>query len=220
MPDDSSSKDSFLEGKTTSFSEFVYGNRINIFLIFLGLILLGSGVLIYINSRENNDIEIIESVDEDSVNQEIIVEIAGSVEKPGVYNMPNLSRVEDLLIISGGLSADADRSWVEKYINRAAKLTDGQKFYIPKENEQSDSTSANNLSRESGGILGESDNQNNPVNINTASQKELEGLPGIGPVYAQNIIEQRPYSSVEELLSKDALKSFVYEKIKELVTVY
>ncbi|MHA2055880.1 MAG: ComEA family DNA-binding protein [Candidatus Hodarchaeales archaeon] len=56
--------------------------------------------------------------------------------------------------------------------------------------------------------------------MNTATLKELDSLPGIGPVYGQSIIEHRPYSTVEELLSKDALKKSTYEKVKDLVTVY
>ncbi len=58
------------------------------------------------------------------------------------------------------------------------------------------------------------------ININGASQKELESLWGIDPVTAQNIIEQRPYSSVEELLNKKILKTNVYETNKDKLTVY
>jgi competence protein ComEA len=57
------------------------------------------------------------------------------------------------------------------------------------------------------------------ININTASASELESLWGIGPVYAQNIIEHRPYSKVEELLEKKVLKENVYERNKSLLTV-
>lgn len=58
------------------------------------------------------------------------------------------------------------------------------------------------------------------VNVNTATQKELEALWGIGPVTAQNIIEQRPYSTVEELLNKKILKTNVYETNKDKLSVY
>ena len=58
------------------------------------------------------------------------------------------------------------------------------------------------------------------ININTASQKELESLWGIGPVYAQNIIEHRPYSSLEELLTKKIIKKNVHERNKEYLTIY
>jgi len=58
------------------------------------------------------------------------------------------------------------------------------------------------------------------TNVNSANQSELEDLTGIGPVYAQSIIEHRPYSNVEELVSKGALKKSVFEKIKDSVTAY
>ncbi len=220
MPGDSPSPDEFLEEKSTAFLDFIYGKRINIILILMGLIFLGSGVLLYKNTQKVSDIEIVESVNQESEKNQIIVEIVGAIENSGVYKFTQDSRVEDLLIKSGGLSADADRVWVEKYVNRAAKLIDGQKFYIPRQNEQSQSTSANYPNGDSSDVLGELEVKNQLVNINIASQAELELLSGIGPVYAQNIIEHRPYSSVEDLFTKGALKNSVYEKIKDKVRVY
>jgi len=64
------------------------------------------------------------------------------------------------------------------------------------------------------------DNTSENININTASQNQLESLWGIGPVTAQNIIEQRPYSTVEELLNKKILKTNVYETNKDKLSVY
>jgi len=58
------------------------------------------------------------------------------------------------------------------------------------------------------------------MNINTVSLQTLDSLPGIGPVYAQNIIEHRPYSDVQELVSKGAIKQSLYDKIKNLISVY
>ena len=58
------------------------------------------------------------------------------------------------------------------------------------------------------------------ININTASVSELDRLWGVGPATAEKIIGGRPYSSVEELLSKKAVKSNVYERIKDEVSVY
>lgn len=219
MSDESLLKEDFFEEKSAVFSDFIYGNRVNIFLFLLGLIMLGSGVLIYQNSQNTSKIEVIENVDEDDESGEIFVEIAGAVEKPGVYRLSQTSRVEDLLITSGGLSASADRNWVDRYINRAAKLTDGQKFYIPKVDEQSTGKSAENLSDGTSGFLNGEYSRIISVNINTASQIELETLPGIGPVFAQSIIDHRPYSTADELLRKDVLKQYVYEKIKDRVCV-
>ncbi len=220
MSVDDPSTDNFWDEKSATFSNFIYGNRINIFLILLGLIFLGSGILLFRNFNKDSDIEIVESVENSGSGEDLVVEIAGAVEKPGVYCLPQNSRIEDLLIKAGGLSADADREWTERYINRAAKLIDGQKIFLPKKGEQSMNVSANNPRGDVGGVLGNSESYSGLININTASQKELESLSGIGPVYAQSIIEHRPYSSTEELLSKSALKEYVYEKIKDKVTVY
>ena len=151
---------------------------------------------------------------------EIVVEIAGEVEKPGVYKLPRDSRIEDLLVSAGGVSSSADRQWMEKTLNRAAKLFDGQKIYIPSVGEQSTVGSAKNTSECQTVSSDFSGQQGGLVNINLASLKELDALPGIGPVYGQNIIEHRPYSNVGELLSRAVLKPWVYEKIKDLVTAY
>jgi competence protein ComEA len=151
---------------------------------------------------------------------DITAEISGEVLKPGVYKLPAGSRVEDLLVLSGGFSADADRIWTDQYLNRAAKLTDGQKIFIPSVNKQSGTSSAksavgnqtvsSNLPGQGSGL----------ININIGSTSDLDSLPGIGPVYAQSIVEHRPYSTTEELVSKGAIKQTLYEKIKDLVTVY
>lgn len=56
------------------------------------------------------------------------------------------------------------------------------------------------------------------ININTASEAELDKLPGIGPVTATKIITSRPYSAPEELLTKKVVSSSTWGKIKELIT--
>ena len=192
-------------------------NQKLIIFFLLGLILIGFGVLLYKTDifSPGDKVEVLNNVTEpQDNNSEVVVEIAGAVIKPGVYRLPFGSRIDDLLIISGGLSQDASRNWVEKNINRAAKLIDGQKIYIY----HSDEISA----KDSGGIkldqgvLG-ADN-GGLVNINTSDQKDLESLVGIGPVYAQNIIEHRPYSNLEELVSKGAISQKVFDKIKNDIT--
>ncbi len=150
----------------------------------------------------------------------ITVEISGAIQTPGVYKLSSDARIDDLLIIAGGFTANADRAWTEKYLNRAAKLTDGQKVYIPTTNEQSGTTSAKtNGGNQTTSSLNSSDSTS-LININTASLTELDSLPGIGQVYGQNIIEHRPYSNTTELVSKGAIKQSLYDKIKDLVSVY
>jgi competence protein ComEA len=139
---------------------------------------------------------------------------------PGVYKLVSGSRVDDLLVLSGGFSSDANRVWTDKYLNRAAKLTDGQKVYIPSVNQQSNVLSAENSGGDQTISSTFSSDSNSLININTASLSQLDSLPGIGQIYGQNIIEHRPYSTLEELVSKGALKQSLYDKIKNLITLY
>ena len=197
--------------------------RYVILIFLLGAILTGVGLFISQNERngDGDRVEVLTGATEgQNEGSEIVVEIAGEVERPGVYKLPKNSRIGDLLVAAGGVSPNADRDWMEKSLNRAARLADGTKIYIPAVNERSGVLSANNLGVAGGSDAVRGSGGSDLININLASQKELETLPGIGPVYAQNIIEHRPYSNVEELSTKGALKKSTYEKIKNLVTAY
>jgi competence protein ComEA len=209
------------QNSSSNFEEILYRNRFIVFFLLLGatLVLLGIGISRNknlssdkIQTLENNSSEI-------KTSSEIVVEIAGKVENPGVYKLPTDSRIEDLLIIAGGISENADRDWMEKYLNRAARLNDGQKIYIPTLGEQTNAGSANNYGgyQTTSSVLG--GENSGLVNINSASLTELDSLPGIGPVYGQNIIDHRPYSNSEELKTKGVLGASLYEKIKNLITI-
>ena len=196
--------------------------RYPLLILLVGLILALSGLFIVKSglTSPSTKVEVLQATTSGQTNGEIAVEIAGEVLTPGVYKLPVGSRVEDLLVISGGFSGNADRVWTDKYLNRAAKLTDGQKVFIPSINEQSGVLGAKNSGGDQTTSSTFPSDSNTLVNINTASINQLDSLPGIGPVYGQSIIEHRPYSNVEELLSKGALKSSVYQKVKDLVSVY
>lgn len=133
---------------------------------------------------------------------QIYVEVSGSVNNPGLFSFNNGDRVDDALKKAGGLSVDANTEFVAKNLNKAAKLTDGQKIYIPSKSETV-------LSAKS-----------NLININESSSKELESLPGIGEVTAKKIIDNRPYSEISDLVNKKIVSSKVYEQIKETISVY
>lgn len=173
-----------------------------------GLILLGAGIFLFrAGVFEGTRVEVVS--DSDSVSDSggrVVVEIAGAVIKPGVYKLGSDDRVEQLLIAAGGLSANADREWVSKNLNRAARLVDGQKIYIPGVGESVKGTTSSTGSAKS------------LININTASASELDTLWGIGLARAAAIIEGRPYSSVEELLTRKVIPSNVYERIKDEIT--
>ncbi|MCX6704087.1 MAG: ComEA family DNA-binding protein [Candidatus Woesebacteria bacterium] len=196
--------------------------RYPLLILLVGLILILSGVFIVKSGLipSSTKVEVLQATTSGQAGGEITVEVAGEVMRPGVYKLPVGSRVEDLLIISGGFSVGADRVWSDKYLNRAAKLTDGQKVFIPSVNQQSSVLSAKNVGGDQTVSSTFSSDSNRLINVNTASLGDLDSLPGIGPVYGKSIIEHRPYSNVEELLSKGALKPSVYQKVKDLVSVY
>ena len=207
--------------RSFNFDEFIFKYRWPLTFFLIGAILVGLGVFFAKESTNlaGDKVEVLESATEvQEKGSELVVEVAGSVVTPGVYKLASGARIEEALIAAGGVSENADREWMEKFLNRAAKVTDGQKIYIPKVGEEVKGNASITSSSSSSGGGGEV--SGGLININTATQKELETLWGIGPVYAQNIIEQRPYSSVEELLSKKVVKQNVYDKNKETLTVY
>ena len=135
-----------------------------------------------------------------TISAELVVDIGGEVVRPGVYKLPVGSRIEDALRVAEGLTVGADTNYIEKYLNRAAKVSDGQKLYIP-------SKSASSV-------------QDNRININSASQGELEGLPGIGPVTAGKIMAGRPYQNISELVGRKIVGTKVFEQIKDQISVW
>ncbi|KKS77233.1 MAG: Competence protein ComEA helix-hairpin-helix repeat protein [Candidatus Woesebacteria bacterium GW2011_GWB1_43_14] len=192
--------------------ESLYRFRSQIILGLVGLGLAGAGLIMTKSSFFTpTKVEILGETSESTPSGSLVVEVSGSVTNPGVYELEASSRVEDALTAAGGLTSEADLDWIEKALNRAAKVVDGQKIYIPAKGEDAFSIATNNSGTSPTSGM---------VSINTASKSQLEALWGIGPATADKIIEARPFSSVEELLSKKILKSNVYEANKDKLTVY
>ena len=148
-----------------------------------------------------------------SINQDLIlVDVEGAVQAPGVYKLAPNSIIQDALVLSQGLSSNADRDWVAKNINLAAKLSDGAKIYIPKTGETGSSNSEVPVS--SGGSV------SSLININTAPSDALDSLPGVGPATITKIVNGRPYSNINELLDKKIVSSKVFSQIKDKISVY
>ena len=112
----------------------------------IGLILVGFGIFFFKSGLNfsGTKVEVLSESTESDNPKSITAEISGEVISPGVYKLPDGSRLDDLLVVAGGFTAKADRVWTDKYLNRAAKITDGQKVYIPSVNQQSNSSSAKN----------------------------------------------------------------------------
>lgn len=186
---------------------------------------MGVGVLIYglwgVLATEKATVEIVRGDEQTNeiTNQqtsEIIVDVAGAVEKPGVYKLPGGSRIGDALVMAGGLAEGADRNWVAKTINLAEMVKDGGKVFIPEKR----ITERETPSQSSGEGVTLGSQNSKLININTASLGELDGLSGIGEVRAKAIIANRPYGNTEELVSKAKIPQSVYEKIKDQISIY
>lgn len=148
----------------------------------------------------------------------LVVDVAGAVEKPGVYSLAAGSRVEDAIEAAGGLSDDVDMDRLAKVVNRAAKLSDGAKLYIPKVGDRDD-TSYNRIVQRDESSTSHNTLNISTVSVNAASQSELEALNGIGPATAKKIIAGRPYTSLEELVVKKAIGQAVFDKLKGQLTL-
>lgn len=188
---------------------FVYG-LISLFFASSSTLSASQDILFEANDSNSENIPI--SPKEEKPTASLTVDIEGSVVSPGVYQLPLDSRIQDALVAAGGLSGSADRDYIAKAINLATKLSDGSKIYIPKIGETDKSIGIGTTE-----VMGRLLTQ---INVNSASEQDLDSLPGIGPVTAQKIMNGRPYSSINDLLDKKIVGSKVFDQIKEKITVY
>ena len=159
---------------------------------------------------ENKEIEIIEENYVGGGEKKVlVVDIGGAVLSPGVYELETGSRYKDALIKAGGFAADADRNFVERQVNLAENVKDGQKIFIPR---KSDTTQGNGYPEAKIGAK--------LVNVNTASAFELDTLWGIGEARADNIVKSRPYKDLEEMVSKGVITKQILEKNRLQMTAY
>lgn len=149
----------------------------------------------------------------------LVVDVAGAVQKPGVYSLVSGSRVEDAIIAAGGLSNEVDNDRLSKVVNRAAKLSDGAKLYIPKIGDRDDTSYNRIVQRDESSTSHNTQYSINTVSVNAASQSELEALNGVGPATAKKIISGRPYTRLEELVTKKAIGQALYDKLKAQLTL-
>ena len=161
--------------------------------------------IIFFQNLNNQPSVSVEETTTAAKNNGIMVEVAGAVNKPNVYEVTSSARLKDIIDLAGGLSAEADLPYFHRNFNLAKIVTDQEKIYIP---------SVTDTYTNPG-----DQNQPTTVNLNQATIQELDGLPGIGSTTAQKIIQNRPYGSVEELLNKKIVNKNVYEQIKELISL-
>lgn len=149
---------------------------------------------------------------------EVYVDVDGAVARPGVYRLKEGARVSQAIDAAGGLTAEADVTG----LNRASKITDGQKIYVPTVGEQQAAAAVGGAESGAATTLG-AGSSSGLVNINTASAAELQTLSGIGPSMAQSIIDERTkngaFASVDDLMRVSGIGEKKLAKIKDCICV-
>lgn len=176
---------------------------------------------------EENREEVNQEIDEVKEKEEvgnIVVHITGAVKNKGILRLPEGSRISDAIEAAGGETKEADLD----SINLAYTLEDGQKIYIPSQEDKENNEQKQYITTESGDTTNIKENskiegENEKVNINTANQSELETLPGIGPSLASRIIEYREqngkFNTIEELKNVKGIGDAKFEDLKNSATI-
>lgn len=194
------------------------------------------------NQGSNNENVSLEKQENDE--EKIYIYITGQVNNPGVVILSEGSRIVDAIEVAGGITSKADISKV----NLVYVLQDGMKVNIPSENDLKTNPDFEYITMSSGDLKNdenlsgsntsnsddsselssnsssqENSSKNSIVNINTATQTELETLPGIGPSIALKIINYRKengkFSKIEDIKNVSGIGDSKFESIKKFITV-
>ena len=179
---------------------------------------VASGSSVEPGSGDPSDDESDESSSKAFAETEVYVDVDGAVARPGVYRLKDGARVSQAIDAAGGLTAEADVTG----LNRASKVTDGQKIYVPTVGEQQAALAAGGAEGGAATVSG-AGTSSGLVNINTASAAELQTLSGIGPSMAQSIIDERTqngaFASVDDLMRVSGIGEKKLAKIKDCICV-
>lgn len=197
-------------------------------IIIIFIIIISIFICINKQNIELNSNEIIEYEDkvenitlDTDIESNITIYITGAVVNEGVYKINKDSRIEDAIKEAGGLKENANI----KEINLAYMLEDGMKIYIPQQNENivEDKTEGYINKEVTTNEKNTKNSENKIININTATQTELENLPGIGPSTALKIINYRKekgkFKKIEDIKNVSGIGESKFSKIEKLIKV-
>jgi competence protein ComEA len=196
--------------------DFIYYNRKEIIISLVFILFFISYIFVTNNEIDDykENIEIVkEEPKEEVINNEIVVDIKGEVNKPGTYKIESDKRIVDLITLAGGLTSSADTN----DINLSEKLSDEMLIIIP---------SLNGVNKEDNNqvitkpVVKEKDNK---VSINNGSLEDLMSIKGIGESKARSIIEYREkngkFTSIEDITKVSGIGQTTFEKIKDYIKV-
>ena len=147
---------------------------------------------------------------------EIVVYVAGAVNRPGIVQLAEGARAKDAVDACGGFLPTADTNGV----NLAQKLKDGMQVTVPEKSPQGTAAQGAAGGAQAGAAKSLPEGM---VNINTADEKELDKLPGIGPAMAKRIVEYRmengAFQAPEEIKRVKGIGDAKYEKMKDKIAL-
>jgi competence protein ComEA len=150
---------------------------------------------------------------------DLVVDVGGAVQRPGVYRLPGGSRVVDAVEAAGGFAPSVDAAASARELNLAASLKDGDRVRVPVRGSATGSPGGDHAGGQLAPDPGPGDGL---VDLNTGSASELEALPAIGPATAAKIIaarEESPFGSVDDLRTRKILGEAAFAKVLDFVTV-
>jgi competence protein ComEA len=148
---------------------------------------------------------------------EISVYICGHVKNPGVVKVTEGTRLDEAIKLVGGAKDEADL----QAVNLAYRLADEDMVYIPKKGEKHQDTGKAIPGVST--VKGTAENKSGKININTADEKELDTLEGVGPATARAIIQYReqkgPFKTVEDIKKVKGIGEAKFSSMKDKITV-
>ena len=189
----------------------VWGLKLLVIILMVGALLLGGCTKTEEDLFVTKEPEVVVQEATKPEEHKIIVEIKGHILNPGVYVLDENQRLNDLIILSGGASENANL----RHVNLAMKIMDGDSFYIPSMDEEVDPMVQSSL--------GGGETKEGKINLNQASKEELMTVTGIGPATADNILAYReengPFKTVEDLLQVNRIGEKTLDKIRDSFVV-
>ena len=155
---------------------------------------------------------------------DLVVDVGGAVARPGVYRLTEGSRVADAIEAAGGYGGAVDAALVDRQLNLAATVRDGEKIRVPVRGEASTTGERGGSvgTGNSGGQGAGSAADTGPVDLNHATAEALDTLPGVGPATVAKIMaarDKQPFATVDDLLARKVVGAATMEKLRALVTV-
>jgi competence protein ComEA len=157
--------------------------------------------------------------DRPAVPDEVVVEVAGAVVRPGVYRLAPGARVADAIAAAGGYGPRIDLNRATAELNLAARVADGDRIIVPS---RDDPAGAGTPGPGTSPPSAAAPTAAGPVDLNKATADELDALPGVGPVTVAKIIASRTahaFHSIDDLVNRKLVGQAEFAKIRKLVTV-